>query len=375
MALRVLLDATAVPSNRGGVGRYVDGLVAALADEDISLSVISQAADAAAFAALSSRVDIIEAPASIAARPKRLAWEQTGLPGVARSVKADVLHCPHYTMPLRPGRPTVVTLHDATFFSLPQVHTAGKGRFFRTATRHALRKAAVCVTPSAATRDELVRILRADQSRLVVALLGYDPASFAPPSAADIARVTQSLGVTAGEYIAFLSTLEPRKNVGALVEGFVAAQSAGMASVPLVLAGGKGWDETLETTVAKARETATVLTPGYLPLDDLAAYLGGAALVAYPSLGEGFGLPVLEAMACGAAVLTTKELSLPEVGGDAVAYCGTDAASIAKALAHLLGDDVLRAGLGKRAIARAAEFTWHRCAAEHVAAYRRAAAA
>lgn len=116
----------------------------------------------------------------------------------------------------------------------------------------------------------------------------------------------------------------------------------------------------------------TVLRPGYLPLSDLSGFLSGAEVVVYPSLGEGFGLPVLEAMASGAAVLTTRELSLPEVGGDAVAYCGTTSAEIAGALRALLADPGLRAELAAAAQARAAAFTWRAAAGRHVEAYRAA---
>jgi glycosyltransferase involved in cell wall biosynthesis len=115
-----------------------------------------------------------------------------------------------------------------------------------------------------------------------------------------------------------------------------------------------------------------VIRPGYLRFQDLPGYLGGAELVAYPSHGEGFGLPVLEAMACGVAVLTTPRLSLPEVGGDAVAYTEPEPESIASNLADLLSDAPRRAELGRRGLARAHEFTWAASAEAHLASYARA---
>jgi glycosyltransferase involved in cell wall biosynthesis len=134
----------------------------------------------------------------------------------------------------------------------------------------------------------------------------------------------------------------------------------------LVLAGGAGWDASLDAALETVPASLTVLRPGYLPLADLPALLGGAEMVAYPSLGEGFGLPVLEAMACGACVLTTRRLSLPEVGGDAVAYTEPGVADLAAALRELDADPARREALRSAAVRRAAEFTWRRTAERHV---------
>jgi glycosyltransferase involved in cell wall biosynthesis len=173
--------------------------------------------------------------------------------------------------------------------------------------------------------------------------------------------------------VAFLGTLEPRKNVPALVRGWVSAVRDRPNPPVLVLAGGAGWDTDLDQALAEVPAGLRVLRPGYLPVGELAGLLGGAEVVAYPSLGEGFGLPVLEAMSCGAAVLTTRRLALPEVGGDAVAYTEPDAASIGAALAELLGDADRRKTLAAAAVERAALFSWDACATAHVAAYERAA--
>ena len=124
MAPRVLVDATAVPSDRGGVGRYVDGLITSLDRTGGDLVVVCQRSDAERFARLAPASQVVAGPSAISHRPARLAWEQTGLPLVAGQVEADVVHAPHYTMPLRAGRPVVVTLHDATFFTEPEIGRA-----------------------------------------------------------------------------------------------------------------------------------------------------------------------------------------------------------------------------------------------------------
>ena len=371
--LRVLLDATAVPPDRGGVGRYVDNLVPALARAGVDLRVACQRRDASHYGELSGADPVLVA--RIAERPAaRLAWEQLGFPSLVRRVAPQVLHSPHYTHPLRSRVPLVVTLHDATFFTDPGVHTRAKGPFFRTATRLALRRAACCIVPSQATADELVRAAAAEPSRLQVAHLGVDPAVFAPPAAASVRALRAQIGLGGDQaYVAFLGTLEPRKNVPALVRAWVAAARGRPHPPALVLAGGAGWDTDLSAALADVPAELTVRRPGYLLVEQLSALLGGADVVAYPSIGEGFGLPVLEAMACGAAVLTTRRLALPEIGGDAVAYTEPDPASIAAALGSLIDDPERRKALSAAGLDRAATFTWAACAAAHVAAYEQAA--
>lgn len=371
-APRVLVDATAVPADRGGVGRYVDGLVAALGTADADFAVVCQRTDAERFGRMAPGATIVPGPAAIAHRPPRLAWEQTGLPLIAQQVNAEVVHSPHYTMPLRAGRPVVVTIHDATFFTQPGVHTAVKGPFFRSAIKTALHRAARCVVPSKATRDELARELSADPTRIDVAYHGVDRETFYVPSEVEKSRVRARLGLRDTPYIAFLGTLEPRKNVPELIRGWVLAIADEPDPPALVLAGGSGWDNAIDQVVAEVPSHLRVLRPGYLRFGDLPGFLGGALTVAYPSFGEGFGLPVLEAMACGAPVLTTHRLSLPEVGGDAVAYTEADAESIGNNLDALLGDPERRRRLGDAAVRRASEFTWAASAEAHLQAYSRA---
>ncbi len=366
---RVLVDATAIPAQLRGVGRYLDNLLPALVTAGADLVVLAQARDRDHFAELG--LDCVPGVSVPAGRLGRLAWEQYGLPRAAAKAGADLLHSPHYTSPLRWSGPLAVTVHDATFFSNPEWHTRSKGPFFRAATRLAARRADVCIVPAQATADELYSRLDLSPDRVQVAHLGVDTELFSPPDAAARARARAAAGLEPDEdFVAFLGTLEPRKNVPALIRGWVAACARLDGRPPaLVLAGGAGWDRQLEDAVAAVPAGLRLLRPGYLPLADLPGLLGAATVVAYPSLGEGFGLPVLEAMACGAAVLTTRRLALPEVGGDAVAYTEPDDASIADALGWLLTDPELRARLGQAGLARAQRFSWAACAEAHLAGY------
>jgi len=373
---RVLVDATSVPADRGGVGRYVDGLLGALASfgtDRVDLAVVAQRSDAERYSRMLTDAEVIAGPSAVAHRPARLAWEQTGLPLLAQQVGAKVLHSPFYTCPLRAGCPVTVTVHDATFFTEPEHYDNTKRTFFRSAIKTSLRRAARVIVPSKATRDELIRLLDADPTRIDVAYHGVDQAAFHIPSDEEKARVQARLGLTDSTYVAFLGAKEPRKNVPNLIRGWARAVSDWPHPPALVIAGGQGHDDDIDRAVSEVPPHLRLLRPGYLRYADLPGFLGGAAVACYPSFGEGFGLPILEAMACGTPVLTTPRLSLPEVGGDAVAYTTEDPDRIAEDLADLLHDEPRRLTLAKAGFERAKEFTWSSSAEVHVATWNRVA--
>ncbi len=380
MALRVLVDATDVPTDRGALGRYVDGLLGALAagpfgSGGIELAVACQLADEERYSRLAPGATVVAGPIGLGHRSEHLAWEQSGLPLVAEQVGADVIHMPNYAMPLHPGRPTVVTLNDLSFFTDPERYTPISAMSLKSATRTAAQQATRLIVPSRSTRDDLVRVLGVDPDRIDVARHGVDPRLFHRPDKEEVSRVTARLGLRGQPYVAFLGSLSPRKNAPSLVSGWVSAV-ADLAEPPaLVLGGGGGWSEELDDAVARVPSRLRLIRPGYLPFGSLPGFLGGALVVAAPSRGEGFGLPVLEAMACGAPVLTTTRAALPEVGGEAVAYTEPDADAIAVTLRALLADPERRSALASAGYARAQEFTWEASAAAHVASYERAAGA
>jgi glycosyltransferase involved in cell wall biosynthesis len=370
---RVLLDATAVPADRGGVGRYVDGLVGALDALGADLVVASQRSDVERYRRIAPSATVVGGPAAVVRRSARLAWEQTGLPLLAQQQSARVIHSPYYTAPLRASMPVVVTVHDATFFTEPEHYERARGTFFRSATKTSLRRAARVIVPSKATRDELIRLLDADATKVDVAYHGVDTETFHLPEPAERARVQARLGLVGSRYVAFLGAQEPRKNVPNLIRGWALACQDRPDPPALVIAGGSGHDDEIDAAIAEVPSHLRLLRPGYLRFADLPGFLGGADVVAYPSHGEGFGLPVLEAMACGAAVLTTPRLSLPEVGGDAVAYTAEDPDTIGRDLAALLDDGDRRRALGEAARTRALQFPWRTSAEAHLATYARAA--
>ncbi|WP_222126939.1 glycosyltransferase family 1 protein [Curtobacterium pusillum] len=376
----VLIDGTAVPKDLGGVGRYVEGVVSHLGAADPSLDVhlVVRPVHAAHFRGVAPDVTVHVAPAWTDSVPLRFVWEQTGLPALGRRIGATVLHSPHYTFPFGWRRGSVVTLHDATFFSNPEWHSRLKRTFFTWWSRRSLRSRPVVIVPSAATATEAARVVSGIRADVRVAPLGVDRARFHEPSVAEVedARIAAGLPDDAS-WIAFLGTIEPRKNVTALLDAYAAVQGArdatGAPTPWLVLSGARGWDTDAIERLDALQDADHVVEAGYLPLEDLAGFLGGAEFVVYPSLGEGFGLPVVEAMAAGACVLTTRRLSLPEVGGDAAVYTEPDASALGTAMTSLLDDPARVATHRAAALRRADEFTWDATATVHVDAYREVA--
>jgi glycosyltransferase involved in cell wall biosynthesis len=373
----VFVDATSIPRNRGGVGRYLEGLVPELDAAGLRMTIAVQPHAQEWMETTAPAAHVVVPKTKVASRPIRFLWEQFGLPAAARRARADVIFSPHYTMPLAARRPVVVALYDATFFTHPELHGRIKRVFFRRWIRTSLARATLCVLPSEATRSELERLVGADRARVRVAHLGVDTQIFHAPSADERESARELVGSSA--WIAFLGTLEPRKNVANLVAAFdevvrMPDISRRFPDLRLALAGGKGWDATIDAAIGRASSKDRVRVLGFVPNEELAGLLGGSLLTAYPSLGEGFGLPVVEAMACGSPILTTRFLSLPEVGGDVAAYSEPDEQSLAAALRALLIDDADRALRARRGLERAAEFSGANCASAHIDVFEAAAA-
>lgn len=374
--LTVLVDGTAVPRALGGVGRYLEGVVAHLAGADPAAAVhlVVRREHVEHFRRIAPDVTVHVAPTWVRSVPLRFLWEQTGLVLLARRLHVRVLHSPHYTFPFAWRGGSVVTLHDATFFSNPEWHSRRKRTFFTWWSRRALRSRPVVIVPSVATRTEVARAVGHVRADVRVAHLGVDRGVFHEPTPDQVADARVAAGLPDdAEWIAFLGTIEPRKNVGALLDAYRSVRTersaAGRDTPWLVLSGARGWDTGAIAALDALRDDDRVVEAGYLPLEDLAGFLGGAEVVVYPSLGEGFGLPVVEAMAAGACVLTTPRLSLPEVGGDAAVYTEPDARSLADALAALLDDPDRRDDHRGRALRRADDFSWDATARVHADVY------
>ncbi len=367
--MRIGIDATAVPPQRTGAGNYIFNLIQALArfDRSNDYVVFGKGAHEEELDLTGSTVRFVRR--EFPGRGARLAWEQVGLPRQARAHRLDVLHSPHYTMPLRRAARSVVTFCDMTFVLHPDLHQTVKRMFFPTMMRLSARRADRLIAISESTREDLVRMWGVDRARVSTIPLAAD-AAFRPQSADDIAAGCATLGLHAGTYILYVGMLEPRKNVDRLVEAF--GRIAGdLPGVDLVIGGRRGWmyDQIYAQVEALGLHDRVRFT-GYVSHESLPALYGGARVFAYPSKYEGFGIPVLEAMSCGTPVITTNVSSMPEVAGDAaVLVPPDDVGALAAALRRVAGDEALRAELSRKGLARAKMFSWQRCARETVAVY------
>ncbi len=377
--VRALIDVSAVPDRPAGAGTYTVALVRALDDAlaadpqaGVDLVLLARTGDRSRWESLAPRAEVHDVVPR--RRPARLAWEQTAGPRFAARVGADVWHGPHYTLPLRLGIPTVVTVHDLTFFDQPQWHERSKVAFFRSMIGAAVARATVCVCVSNHTSRRLAAVTGRAES-VVVIRHGVDHTRFhttSPAASARDAGLLATLGI-GSPYVAFVGTLEPRKDVPSLVAAFARVHER-HPDLRLVLAGGAGWGARAVQAAVREQQVATsVVRPGYIPDAAVAPLLRHAAVVAYPSLEEGFGLPALEALACGAPLVSTTGSAVEEVVGDAALLVAPgDVTALAGALEEAL-DPWVAQRLRLAGPPRAAEFTWLRCARAHLDAYRHAA--
>ena len=298
---------------------------------------------------------------------RELTWLPVRLPRAAAKQRLDLLHCPGPVVPVRCPVPLVVTIFDALPWRHPEWLTRANVASHRLFVRRAVRRAAAVITGSEYAGREIQQAYGLEPARVHVVPLGISPL-FSPGEAAD--EDLSRLGV-AGPYVLAVGTLQPRKNVVAVLEAFERLAADG-AELSLVIAGGAGWGErALAERLATSPARDRVTLAGAVGDEDLRTLYRGAECFVFPSRHEGFGLPVLEAMACATPVVCSDRTSLPEVaGGAAILVSPDDVDDIEAALGRVLSSDQLRRELVEKGLRRAGAFTWDRTADRTAAIYR-----
>jgi glycosyltransferase involved in cell wall biosynthesis len=371
--MRVGLDATPLLGPRTGVGQYTAGLVEALqalpGGPELALVPFTWrgARDLPGAVALGSRA--VAGRRRVPARALQAAWSRLEVPPVEwLAGRLDCFHATNFVAPPARRAAVVVTVHDLTFRTRPELVAPASLRYRRLVPRSLARAAVVC-TPTAAVAAELAEAYGVAPERVAVTPLGVREAyrSARPPAPAWLA----GHGLPPS-YVLFVGSLEPRKNLPVLLAAYRELLAQGTDVPPLVLAGPGGWGPAPD---AAGLPPGTVVTTGYLPAAELVQVMAGAAVFAFPSAVEGFGLPPLEALACGVPVVASDLPALREVLGPHAAFAPAgDAGALAAALAKTLAGEPDGAATAARR-AHAARFTWHACATATLAAYRRALSA
>lgn len=373
--MAIYIDISAAVHGRAGLGRYAESLARALVREypERFAFFYNRDREASPLAGLES---VPTRTVRAGYKPWRMAvWlgQLLRLSFERLVPEAELYHATeHLLLPLK-RVPTVLTVHDLIYRLFPEYHKPLNYWFLNQVMPLFVQRARTVIAVSESTRQDLIRCYGVHPDKITVVHEAAAP-HFRPASPEAIATVRARYRLPEG-FILTVGTIEPRKNLSRLLDALQQLQQKG-DDVWLVVVGSKGWlYEGFFRHLEELQLGDTVLLPGYVPDADLPAVYSAATLCVLPSLYEGFGLSVLEAMACGTAVVCSRASSLPEVGGDAARYFDpTDVEEMAEAIRAVWHDETLRAEMGRRGLAQAARFSWARAAAETMAVYQRAMA-
>jgi glycosyltransferase involved in cell wall biosynthesis len=373
--MRVGIDASLLLKPRSGIGRYIEHLIQGLDAVDgrndyvLFAGSIRKRLPVPAYSSLRVSCKQMTMPTSVLHLLSGFGkWRLPTFDRIASGM--DVIHWPNYLLIESDRSRAVVSIHDLTILLYPQYHPWTRVKRFQSGLAHSAKKADAIIVPSHSTKTDVVRLLDAPEHKIHVVNYSAAP-SFVPANLNQQEIVLRKYGLSPGRYVAFLGNLEPRKNLDRLLESFARLVNEGRRDCPLVLIGAEGWKSRgLIQSVERLSLQRYVTMTGYVSEQDLPALLSGAVAFVYPSLYEGFGLPPLEAMACGTPVITSNVSSLPEVVGDAAILVDPyDTEALSSAMLKLISDTDLRHVLREKGLARAKLFSWDETARQTLRVY------
>jgi glycosyltransferase involved in cell wall biosynthesis len=367
---RVGIDYTAAVQQRAGIGRYVRELVAALLRQDVQLDYRLFAASPAPLPDLPFRVRHLP----FHDRWLMRVWHRVRAPLPVELITGpiDIYHSPDFTLPpTLPRTRTLLTVHDLSFVRDPDSAAHSLRTFLSVVVPRSVERADRVLADSQATKEDLIELWATPEDKVSVLYCGVDSRFRPVTDPAALAAVRARYGLSRGPFVLSVSTLQPRKNFRRLIQAF-APLAERHPELSLVIGGGKGWRyEEILAEPERVGIAGRVLFPGFVDDSDLPALYSAAVALAYPSLYEGFGLPVLEAMACGTPVIASDRSSLPEVTADAGLQADPfDVEAWTAGLAMLVEDTELRESLVTRGLEQAGRFSWDRAASELLHIYR-----
>jgi glycosyltransferase involved in cell wall biosynthesis len=364
--MRIGIDYTAAINQSAGIGRFVRNLFREVTrlDPENQYVMVHAAPNTGRVVSIPDGPNVSEKQLRFRERTMTALWHRLHVPIPVDFLAGglDVFHAPDFILPPLHRGISILTVHDLAFLIHPECADDRLLMFLERAVPRSCERADYIVTDSENTKNDVICLLDADPGRVFVVPGGVDEA-FHPASADAIAEVRRTYNIWK-PYVLAVGVIEPRKNLPRLIDAYARFRLRTGAEHQLVIAGGKGWkwEETFRTAEQCGFADDIVFT-GYVPDQSLSALYSGAEVFALPSLYEGFGLPVLEAMACGTAVVCSDTSSLPEFAADAaILVSPEDTNAIAEGLERVCLDELVRNDLRTRGSKRAAEFTWERSA-------------
>ncbi len=376
--MRITLDLSPAVHHHAGLGRYAHELLTALTQIDPANTYQSIYYAPTGHERPDPPLDRLPSQAiRLPAKPWRLSVLLADFAGLGMDdwlPHTDIFHATDHLLPPLKRARSVFTIHDLIYQFFPEHHLPLNRWYLRLMLPRFMRRANAIIAVSENTRRDVTRLMNIPAEKITVIHEGVNP-RFRPISEANALAQVRATYQLPERFILFLGTLEPRKNLLRLIEAYHALVTRNATTPPLVLAGRKGWlfQPIFERVKALGLEDKTIFT-GWIAEADAPLLLSAAEVFAYPSVYEGFGLPPLEAMACGTPVITSNASSLPEVVGNAgILLSPDDAPAWANALERVLSDAGLRADLRARGLARARQFTWEATARQTLAVYQQVA--